>query len=149
MRDQFAHFYTPDDDTIATAMKTGLVVPDANVLLNFYRFQRTARDELFDALEKLGDRLWIPHQVGLEFHQTRLVVMAEQDAYFDSAGEVIVARVKDYRCRGPRLSDSFLKLAARPRRPVRGDLLAAGLPVRALTGGAVPPGAGGSAIIGS
>jgi hypothetical protein len=96
MRDQFAHFYTPDDDTIATAMKTGLVVPDANVLLNFYRFQRTARDELFDALEKLGDRLWIPHQVGLEFHQTRLVVMAEQDAYFDSAGEVIVARMKDY-----------------------------------------------------
>jgi hypothetical protein len=96
LRDQFRHFYTPDEDDIETAMKTGLVVPDANVLLNFYRFQRTARDELFEALEKLGDRLWIPHQVGLEFHQTRLAVMAEQDDYFDSAGELIVARMKDY-----------------------------------------------------
>jgi hypothetical protein len=33
LRDQFAHFYMPDD-TIETAMATGLAVPDANVLLN-------------------------------------------------------------------------------------------------------------------
>jgi hypothetical protein len=87
MRDQFAHFYVPDEDVISTAMKTGLVAPDANVLLNLYRFQSTARDELLGALEKLGDRLWIPYQVGLEFHQTRLSVMADQEGYF--------ARTKD------------------------------------------------------
>jgi hypothetical protein len=96
MRDLFAHFYVPDEDATATAMRTGLIVPDANVVLNLYRFQRTARDELFGALEKLGDRLWIPHQVGLEFHQSRLAVMADQDDYFDSASEVIAARHKDY-----------------------------------------------------
>jgi len=37
-----------------------------NVMLAAQRFARRARDELFGALEKLGDRLWIPHQVALE-----------------------------------------------------------------------------------
>jgi hypothetical protein len=82
LRDQFAHFYAPDEHAVATAMKTGLVVPDANVLLNLYRFQATARDELFGALGKVTNRLWIPHQVGLEFHRNRLGVMKEQEEYF-------------------------------------------------------------------
>lgn len=82
MRDQFQHFYAPDEDDIATAIKTGLVAPDTNVVLHLYRFQAEARDELFGALEKLDNRLWIPHQVGLEFHRNRLGVMAEQEGYF-------------------------------------------------------------------
>jgi hypothetical protein len=81
-RDEFQHFYAPGEDDIAAAMRTGLVVPDTNVLLSLYRFQVDARDELFGALEKLGDKLWIPHQVGLEFHRNRLGVIAEQEAYF-------------------------------------------------------------------
>jgi hypothetical protein len=82
LRDQFQHFYAPDEDAIVAALQTGLVTPDANVLLNLYRFQAGARDELFGALEKVGDRLWIPYQVGLEFHRNRLNVIAEQEAYF-------------------------------------------------------------------
>lgn len=82
LRDQFEHFYLPDEQAVATAMKTGLVTPDANVLLALYRFQSEARDELFGALEKLGERLWIPHQVGLEFHRNRLNVMYEQQEFF-------------------------------------------------------------------
>jgi hypothetical protein len=84
MRDQFAHFYAPDDAAIATAMKTGLVVPDANVVLHLYRFQSEARDELFGVFEGLDARLWIPHQVGLEFQRNRLTVMSEQEGYFDA-----------------------------------------------------------------
>ncbi|HEY5214873.1 MAG TPA: PIN domain-containing protein [Acidobacteriaceae bacterium] len=82
MKDLFAHFYAPDDAAIAMAMQDGLVVPDTNVLLSLYKVQATARGELFGALEKLGTRLWIPHQVGLEFQRNRLVVIAEQQAYF-------------------------------------------------------------------
>jgi hypothetical protein len=85
----FEHFYAYGDDVIAAAMTTGLVVPDTNVLLNLYRFQATARDELFGALEKLSDRLWIPHQVGHEFHRNRLEVIAQQEQFFrDTRGEV-------------------------------------------------------------
>jgi hypothetical protein len=82
LRNQFESFYAPREDDIAAAIKTGLVTPDANVLLNLYRFQAGAPDELLGALEKLGERLWIPHQVGLEFQRSRLNVIREQQEYF-------------------------------------------------------------------
>jgi hypothetical protein len=94
LRNQFRHFYAPGEDDIATAMKTGLVVPDTNVLLNFYRYQASARDQLAGALEMLGSRLWIPYQVGYEFHQRRLDVMTEQESYFTKARDEILAAVE-------------------------------------------------------
>jgi PIN like domain len=97
LRDQFQHFYAPDDDAVATAMQTGLVTPDTNVLLNLYRFQSEARDQLFGALEKLGDRLWIPHQVGLEFHRNRISVIAEQEQYLAQMHFDLEASYEDLR----------------------------------------------------
>jgi hypothetical protein len=103
MRERFAHFYAPDEDSTATAMKTGLVVPDTNVLLGLYKVQLTARHQLFGALGKLGDRLWIPYQVGVEFHRNRLGVIAEQEAYFgktqkefDATIEGLCEKVKEF-----------------------------------------------------
>lgn len=82
LRDQFAHFYPLGDDAVKTAMKTGLVVPDTNVVLRLYEFTVTARDELFGALENLGNRLWIPYQVGHEVHRNRLKSIANQERFF-------------------------------------------------------------------
>ena len=36
---------------------------DANVLLNLYRYNESPRDDLLEVLQKVGDRLWVPHQV--------------------------------------------------------------------------------------
>ena len=99
LRDQFEHFYAPDEDAEKTAIQKGLVTPDTNVLLNLYRFQAGARDELFGALEKLGERLWIPHQVALEFHRRRLDVIAEQERYFNDTRKDLDALVGDLRKR--------------------------------------------------
>ena len=99
MRDQFGHFYALDEGTEKTAIQTGLVTPDTNVLLNLYRFQARARNELFGALEKLGERLWIPHQVGLEFHRRRLDVIAEQEKYFKNTQKDLDALIGGLRKR--------------------------------------------------
>src|SRR5690242_7419530 len=84
MRDQFEHFYPLGDNAVASAMRTGLVIPDTNVLFGLYRLQAKARGELFRSLENLGnsDRLWIPHQVGFEYHRNRLGVIADQQQFF-------------------------------------------------------------------
>lgn len=82
---------TSGEADMATAMRTGFVVPDTNVLLSLYRYQAGARDEVFGALEKLQDRLWVPYQVGLEFHRHRLDVMAEQEGYFAKTRHEIAA----------------------------------------------------------
>jgi hypothetical protein len=87
--DQFDHYLPCTDKTVRSAMQAGLVVVDANVLLNLYRFATKARNELFAAFDGLADRIWIPHQVGLEFHKNRLDVISERGTAYDGVLDLI------------------------------------------------------------
>lgn len=52
------------------------------MLLHIYRYSNKTRNKFTDILNKLQDRMWIPHQVAYEFHQRRLdVIKEQQDAY--------------------------------------------------------------------
>ncbi|MET8044857.1 PIN-like domain-containing protein [Micromonospora sp. NPDC005215] len=84
----FEQYLVPDADSIKMGITKGLVVLDSNVLLELYRFAAPARSELFEVLEKIGERIWIPHQVRLEFHRNRLKVMSSQE---ESYQEVLKA----------------------------------------------------------
>ena len=48
-----------------------------NALLNLYRYTTKTRDSLFSALDKLKDRVWMPHQVAFEFMNRRCEVIYE------------------------------------------------------------------------
>lgn len=85
MKSDFFGFYPPNDEEYARLWKTGLIVLDTNVLLNLYRLPTVARDELISVLESLKDRLWIPHQVALEFHRKRLTVIAGERKSMEDA----------------------------------------------------------------
>jgi hypothetical protein len=78
MKDSFHGYYPPNDEQYKRLWEDGLIVLDTNVLLNLYRLPTTARDELIGVLEQLKDRLWIPHQVALEFQRRRLTVIASE-----------------------------------------------------------------------
>ncbi|MEV4515142.1 PIN domain-containing protein [Dactylosporangium sp. NPDC049525] len=80
--EQFSHFLSPSDEDTAAAIKTGFIVLDTNVLLSAYRFAPNAREELLSAIERIGDRVWVPHQVGLEFHKNRYEVVADYAAAY-------------------------------------------------------------------
>ncbi|MFB8403090.1 PIN domain-containing protein [Streptomyces sp. NPDC055912] len=54
-----------------------LVIIDTNVLLELYRFTPDARNELLNVLTRLGDRLWVPHQVGKEYYERRVDAIKE------------------------------------------------------------------------
>ncbi|WP_329172529.1 PIN domain-containing protein [Streptomyces decoyicus] len=69
--DDFGAFRTPTAADFTTVLMDGLVAPDANVLLNLYRYTEQARADLLDALGALGERLWVPHQVLVEFWRNR------------------------------------------------------------------------------
>ncbi|MBG6103180.1 hypothetical protein IW249_003594 [Micromonospora vinacea] len=87
----FTHFLAPSDQTLREALTGGMVVLDTNVLLSAYRFAPKAREELLSTLEGLKERLWVPHQVGLEFHRNRLEVMADRRATYDAVLNAIAA----------------------------------------------------------
>lgn len=82
MRDRFKGWYPKDSEALATLWDHALFVPDANVLLHCIRHPAPVRDELLRVFETLRGSLWIPYQVGLEFHRNRLdVEIGAEDAY--------------------------------------------------------------------
>jgi hypothetical protein len=65
-------------------VKSYLISLDTNVLLQLYRFTPDARNELLDVLGRLGDRLWIPHQVANEYFNRRVDAVKEHLALYTS-----------------------------------------------------------------
>ncbi len=78
MKNSYKGFRQLSEADFKSLWKTAVFVFDANVLLNLYRYQSPTRDDLLKVLEKLGDRIWIPYHVGLEFERNRLIVIADQ-----------------------------------------------------------------------
>lgn len=78
MRKSLIGYYPPTEAELKELWKSGLIVLDANVLLNLYRYSDSAREELLLLLDKLKDRLWIPYQVALEYHRNRLGLIREE-----------------------------------------------------------------------
>jgi hypothetical protein len=77
MYDHFEGYRTPSLDDYRHVITEGIVVPDANVLLNLYRYTDQASSALLSALERLGSQLWVPHQVLHEFWQNRESVLRD------------------------------------------------------------------------
>ncbi|MFF8395994.1 PIN domain-containing protein [Streptomyces sp. NPDC016172] len=65
-------------------VRSYLISLDTNVLLQLYRFTPDARNELLDVLERLDDRLWIPHQVATEYFSRRVDAVKEHLALYTS-----------------------------------------------------------------
>ncbi|MDX3487596.1 PIN domain-containing protein [Streptomyces sp. ID05-18] len=65
-------------------VKTYLITLDTNVLLNLYRFTPPAREELLSVLKSLQDRLWVSHQVALEYYSRRMTAVNEHITLYTS-----------------------------------------------------------------
>lgn len=72
MKSVFSEYYKIDKNEEKRIWKDGLIVVDNNILLNQYRYSKATSDKVIEVLTKLKDRLWIPYQVGLEYHNSRL-----------------------------------------------------------------------------
>lgn len=93
MKNLFSGFYPPSTNQYERLWNEALIVLDTNVLLNLYRLPSTAKDELVNVLELLKERLWIPHQVALEFQRRRLTVISNErkltEEALSSASELV------------------------------------------------------------
>lgn len=69
--DGFEEHRTATDEDYGRVLTRVLLVPDANVLLNFYRYNQETRAVLFAILKKIREQLWVPHQVLSEFWRNR------------------------------------------------------------------------------
>lgn len=74
----FEYYETPSEDVYDHAFSEALVVPDANVLLDCYRYGSTTRSNLLAALRAAGDRLYVPHRVVEEFWRNREAALLDR-----------------------------------------------------------------------
>lgn len=117
MREKFPGWYPKKPDEIAKLWDTAIFVPDANVLLHCLRHATVVRDELLRLFETLGDAVWIPYQVGLEFQRNRLdVEFGALDAY-DTL-------IKDQEANIDKARDRLRQLRAHPTIDVQKELAA-------------------------
>lgn len=69
IRDQFAEYYPLSSGQIKRLWEDAWFVFDTNALLGFYRNSASVVDAALSLIHDLHDRLWLPHQVALEYHQ--------------------------------------------------------------------------------
>lgn len=91
MRKKFAAYYPTTKDTHSLIWKDCDFVFDANVLLDLYRYSPSTSKELLTILDGIESRLWLPHQVSLEFFRNRPEVIIDQENMFLTATKVLDA----------------------------------------------------------
>lgn len=98
MKDRFFGWYPREPEFLAGLWDRAIFVPDANVLLHCLRHPARIRDELLRLFGVLKESLWIPYQVGYEFHRNRLdVELGAQDTYqrLKSDYEVVLNQARE------------------------------------------------------
>ena len=83
MKNRFAEYYKPTEAEIQDLWNTATIVFDTNVLLDLYRYDATTRYEFIQIITFYKERLWIPYQVGWEFHCNREVVIKQNAEAYD------------------------------------------------------------------
>lgn len=117
MKEKYPGWYPKSPAEAAELWDRAIFVPDANVLLHCLRHPAAVREELLRLFDVLKESLWIPYQVGLEFHRNRLdVELGAQDAY-----EILI---KDQETTIEKARDRLRQLRAHPTISVPKELAA-------------------------
>jgi len=77
MREKFNEYYTPKKEEFEGIWENCIFIFDTNVLLKFYKYSEKVRKNFFEIFEEISDRIWIPYQVGYEFHKNRVSKIKE------------------------------------------------------------------------
>ncbi len=75
--DGFEAYKSPTDGDYIEILTQGLIVLDSSVLLNLYRYTQQTRSDFISVLRSFGDRIFVPHQVMVEFWRNRGTVLRD------------------------------------------------------------------------
>ncbi len=83
MKNLFRGYYHPSKKEFQDLWENCLFIFDSNILLNLYRYSQKTSDEFVKIITSLSPRIWIPHQVALEYQKNRLKTIKEQMDVYD------------------------------------------------------------------
>jgi hypothetical protein len=91
MKDLLAGYSRPSEEEFSQMWQECVFAFDANMLLNIYRYSPETQESFFIILERLKDRIWIPHQAAIEYFRNREEVIESQLKAYDAIGKLLDA----------------------------------------------------------
>ena len=108
MRSMFPGYSKKSDEEVAAIWQTATFVFDTNVLLHAYRYKPELQAQLLDYWQRLRDRVWLPHQVALEYHRNvPNAIMGEQLAAYQALREAVSGAREVLAAKLQRLHDQY------------------------------------------
>jgi hypothetical protein len=96
--DQFKGFIGYSEEEFTELWENAIFVVDTNILINFYKYtSKQSTKSLLDILKKLKEthRLWIPHQVALEYFFNYEDNLLKQNEGYDLLGKELIKLKED------------------------------------------------------
>jgi len=95
MKDLFPGHFKESERNLKLIWDTSLFVFDANILLNLYRYSDATRNEFLRILDKIKNRVWLPHRAAEEYLNNRLLVIDQQEKSYDNTVKAIESLKQD------------------------------------------------------
>ncbi|WP_144243591.1 PIN domain-containing protein [Azospirillum argentinense] len=93
MRDGFEEYFDLSEGELKQLWGNCLFVFDTNALLSLFRDKKSTSDDLINVIRSLDGRIWLPHQVALEFHRNRAgVIIGNKKIYQPLRNAIEAAR---------------------------------------------------------
>jgi predicted nucleic acid-binding protein len=89
MKDLFPGHFKESEENLKQVWDSCIFVFDANILLNFYRYSDSTRREFLQLLQKIQERVWLPHRAAEEYLNNRLSVIDQQERSYDETAKSI------------------------------------------------------------
>jgi hypothetical protein len=67
------------------------------MIFHLYSYTPETRERFFEILNKLSDRIWIPHQVAYEYQKNRLYVIAAQVKAYENIEKILIRNFYELR----------------------------------------------------
>jgi predicted nucleic acid-binding protein len=96
MNNSFKEYFPFKDDAIKV-YEDSIIVLDTNVLLDLYRYNDQNRAKMFEILEVIKDRLYMPHWVAHEFMKNKKDIILEKVEFADNLTQVINKKCNEIR----------------------------------------------------
>jgi hypothetical protein len=89
MKSLFPGYSRPTNEEFRQLWQECVFAFDANMLLHIYRYTPETQESFYLVLERLKDRIWIPHQAATEYYENREKVIEDQLKVYDDINRLL------------------------------------------------------------
>jgi hypothetical protein len=89
MLEKFKIYYEPSESDFIDLWNNAIIIFDTNTILNLFRYPKSVRNDFIKIIEQINTRIWIPHQVALEYHENKHSVKNEQIGKYSDVNKLI------------------------------------------------------------